>query len=53
MSNRTTGNGALIGMATCGLLGLLFGAIGVIILGILGFCIGDYLERRQMKKGEE
>jgi len=34
-------------MAIGGLLGLLFGAIGVVVMGILGAVAGDYLEVRQ------
>jgi len=50
MSNRTTGNGALFGMAIGGLLGLIFGVIWVLILAFSGAGIGDYIELRQRRE---
>lgn len=49
MSNRTTGNGALLGMGIGGLLGLVFGVIWVLILAFSGAGIGDYIELRQRR----
>ena len=46
---RTSGGGALAGMAIGGLIGLVGGPIGVIMGGLLGAVIGDQAEREQIK----
>ena len=50
MARKKTGFGAFAGMLLGGVFGLIFGVWGVVVFGVIGAFIGDFLEGREVKK---